>query len=194
MRVPTVEKAKLGAYQLKGVSEVWFEQLKSERAVYEYAWKFTQLANYALTMVAAARPRMNQVSNPKPQENSGRGSSVLICQMCDKSHSVKCLAGIDGFFGCGKSDHILKNCMLQASKSEGMGLHFYIAQVSFERDCGLVHYAMVRHEDILTSAPILTLPKGSDDYVVYCDISQVCLCFVLMQHEMSSNNAQLQFF
>jgi len=30
-----------------------------------------------------------------------------------------------------------------------MGLHFYIAQVSFERDCGLVHYAMVRHEGMI---------------------------------------------
>ena len=27
----------------------------------------------------------------------------------------------------------------------------------------------------LTTAPVLTLPEGSDDYVIYCDASMVCL-------------------
>ena len=30
-----------------------------------------------------------------------------------------------------------------------MGLHFYIAQVVFERDYGLVSYVMVRHEGMI---------------------------------------------
>ena len=37
-------------------------------------------------------------------------------------------------------------------------------------------------KDRLTSAPILTLPKGNDGFVVYCDVSRVGLGFVLMQH------------
>nr|GEY17872.1 transposon Ty3-G Gag-Pol polyprotein [Tanacetum cinerariifolium] len=35
----------------------------------------------------------------------------------------------------------------------------------------------------LCSAPILALPEGSEDFVVYCDASHKCLCVVLMQRE-----------
>ena len=35
----------------------------------------------------------------------------------------------------------------------------------------------------LTTAPILTLPKGSDGYVIYCDASRVGLGCVLMQRD-----------
>ncbi|KAH0735409.1 hypothetical protein KY285_011116 [Solanum tuberosum] len=34
----------------------------------------------------------------------------------------------------------------------------------------------------LTTAPVLTLPEGSDGYVIYCDASKVGLGCVLMQH------------
>ena len=33
----------------------------------------------------------------------------------------------------------------------------------------------------LTTTPVLTLPEGSDDYVIYCDASKVDLGCVLMQ-------------
>ena len=35
----------------------------------------------------------------------------------------------------------------------------------------------------LTSAPVLTLPSGQDEYIVYCDASRQGLGCVLMQHE-----------
>ena len=35
----------------------------------------------------------------------------------------------------------------------------------------------------LTTSPILTLPKGSDGYVIYCDTSRVDLGCVLMQRD-----------
>ncbi|WMV49597.1 hypothetical protein MTR67_042982 [Solanum verrucosum] len=38
-------------------------------------------------------------------------------------------------------------------------------------------------KDRLTSAPILILPKGTDDFIVYCAASQIRLGCVLMQHE-----------
>lgn len=34
----------------------------------------------------------------------------------------------------------------------------------------------------MTSAPILTLPDGTDDFIVYCDASHVGLSFVLILH------------
>ena len=35
----------------------------------------------------------------------------------------------------------------------------------------------------LTTAPVLTLPEGSDGYVIYCDASRVGLDCVLMQRD-----------
>ena len=35
----------------------------------------------------------------------------------------------------------------------------------------------------LTTTPILTLPEGSDGYVIYCDASRVVLGCVLMQRD-----------
>ena len=35
----------------------------------------------------------------------------------------------------------------------------------------------------LTTAPVLTLPKGSDGYVIYCDASRVFLGCVLVQRD-----------
>ena len=37
-------------------------------------------------------------------------------------------------------------------------------------------------KDLLTSAPILTLPSGDEGYTVYCDASGVGLGYVLMQN------------
>lgn len=37
-------------------------------------------------------------------------------------------------------------------------------------------------KDRLTSAPVLTLPEGTDGYVIYCDASGIGLGCVLMQH------------
>ena len=37
-------------------------------------------------------------------------------------------------------------------------------------------------KDKLTLAPVLTLPAGTDGFMVYCDTSQMGLGCVLMQH------------
>jgi len=80
-----VENAEIFAHQLKGVAQVWFNQLKEERALdvcplemretkvlesinlrqgnmsmEEYSLKFTQLAKCAPTMVADFRARMSK--------------------------------------------------------------------------------------------------------------------------------------
>ena len=43
------------------------------------------------------------------------------------------------------------------------------------------HFLLLK--ELLTSAPVLTLPSGSEGYTVYCDASRVGLDCVLMQHE-----------
>nr|GEU32206.1 putative reverse transcriptase domain-containing protein [Tanacetum cinerariifolium] len=45
----------------------------------------------------------------------------------------------------------------------------------------------------LCSAPILALPEGSENFVVYCDASHKGLCMVLMQKERVIDYASRQF-
>ena len=42
------------------------------------------------------------------------------------------------------------------------------------------HFQLLK--DLLTSAPVLTLPYGDEGYTVYCDASRVGLGCVLMQN------------
>ena len=42
------------------------------------------------------------------------------------------------------------------------------------------HFLLLR--ELLTSAPVLTLPSGNEGYTVYCDVSRVGLGCVLMQN------------
>ena len=43
------------------------------------------------------------------------------------------------------------------------------------------HFQLLK--DLLTSAPVPTLPLGDEGYTVYCDTSRVGLGCVLVQHE-----------
>ena len=43
------------------------------------------------------------------------------------------------------------------------------------------HFMLLK--ELLTSAPVLTLPSGDEGYTVYCDASRVGLGYVLMQNE-----------
>ena len=45
----------------------------------------------------------------------------------------------------------------------------------------LCEYSFEKLKDKLTTAPVLTLPEGVDDFVVYCDASSVGLGCVLIQ-------------
>ena len=47
-------------------------------------------------------------------------------------------------------------------------------------------------KDLLTSAPVLTLPSGDEGYTVYCNASQVGLGCVLMQNGKVSAYASRQ--
>ncbi|XP_049364533.1 uncharacterized protein LOC125829339 [Solanum verrucosum] len=54
----------------------------------------------------------DRVSNPKPQRGNGGGSTFERprCATCGKQHLGKCLAGIDGYFGCGSKGHKMRDC------------------------------------------------------------------------------------
>ncbi|WMV54444.1 hypothetical protein MTR67_047829 [Solanum verrucosum] len=62
-------------------------------------------------------PKFNKdkMSNPKSQGGGGNESSIPTCTRCGKKHNEKCMAGTNGCFGCGKSGHKVKDCLLQAS-------------------------------------------------------------------------------
>ncbi|XP_049406160.1 uncharacterized protein LOC125869763 [Solanum stenotomum] len=57
----------------------------------------------------APKYKDERVSTPWPQ---GKGSVSLrpTCSRCGKRHEGKCLAGRDGFDGCGDSGHMKKDC------------------------------------------------------------------------------------
>ncbi|XP_070050938.1 uncharacterized protein [Nicotiana tomentosiformis] len=47
-------------------------------------------------------------------------------------------------------------------------------------------------KDILTSAPVLTLPEGTNSYVIYCNASGVGLGGVLMKHDSGGTRVTIQ--
>ncbi|XP_049369400.1 uncharacterized protein LOC125834279 [Solanum verrucosum] len=65
------------------------------------------------------RPNNERVSNLKPQGDGNR-SSMPTCAKCGRNHEEKCLAGSNACFGCGKTDHKIRNCP-SVAKNDGDG-------------------------------------------------------------------------
>ena len=55
------------------------------------------------------------MSTPKSQGLSGSGSYMFksTCVRYGKKHSGKCLANTKGCYGCGKSDHKMRHCLVR---------------------------------------------------------------------------------
>ena len=63
--------------------------------------------------------------------------------------------------------------------------------VKFQRSDYCVK-SFAEFKTILTADPILTLPEGSDGYLIYYDASRVCLGCVLMQRDKVIDYASRQ--
>ncbi|XP_049345384.1 uncharacterized protein LOC125809870 [Solanum verrucosum] len=57
-------------------------------------------------------PNQDSSSASKANKGKGGGSQLFkpLCATCGKRHHGKCLAGTSGCYGCGKSDHQVRNC------------------------------------------------------------------------------------
>ncbi|XP_049405080.1 uncharacterized protein LOC125868494 [Solanum stenotomum] len=126
MGVTQVEKAELTAYQLKGVTQVLFNQWMEEMAVdvCPLDWKKFKvnfLDRFFPLEIRKAKgkndqgssndpPKFNKdkVSNLKPQGGNGGGFSSTTCVKYGRKHKGTCIADTNGFFGCGKSGHKIR--------------------------------------------------------------------------------------
>ena len=54
------------------------------------------------------------MSNPRPQEKSNEFPKPT-CARCGKKNEGRCLDGIDSCYGCGKSGHMMKDCLKSKS-------------------------------------------------------------------------------
>uniref|UniRef100_M1DIP4 Gag-pol polyprotein n=1 Tax=Solanum tuberosum TaxID=4113 RepID=M1DIP4_SOLTU len=68
----------------------------------------------------APRPNKYRVSKHKPQGGNMGGSSMErpTCAKCGKKHEGKCLAVMGVCYGCGKSEHQLKDCPTRTAKGK----------------------------------------------------------------------------
>ncbi|XP_049387315.1 uncharacterized protein LOC125851584 [Solanum stenotomum] len=113
MGVTPVEMAELAAYQLKGVAQIWSDG--------QGRLRFWQNFSEKGSSSAPLRHNNEMVSNPKPQGDGNR-PSLPTCAKCGINNEGKCLAGSNACFGCGKTDHKIRNCP-SVDKNYGDGRH-----------------------------------------------------------------------
>ena len=63
------------------------------------------------------------MSNPKYHKERGTSSPSKnpTCGMCGKKHYGDCLVGTNDWFGCGKSDHKVRDCPNFKGQDKGSG-------------------------------------------------------------------------
>ncbi|XP_049368651.1 uncharacterized protein LOC125833533 [Solanum verrucosum] len=147
MGVSSQVKAELGAYQLKDVAQVWYEQWKDERPVrvgpvdwrseegkgrFEVQGKPRFKKRFS-NQGFSSTPRVNKdrESNPKPQGGNSGGSYVErpSCANCGKKHEGKFLVGIDGCFSYGKSSHMKRDYPMLKVQGDRASKSLQVAQI-----------------------------------------------------------------
>ncbi|WMV58090.1 hypothetical protein MTR67_051475 [Solanum verrucosum] len=79
-----------------------------------------------------------RVSNPKPQRGSNSESVLLkpTCKICGRKHYGRCLADMEGCYGCGGSGHKMRDCpVLAARVRERKKIRSDFLQARGEQEC-----------------------------------------------------------
>nr|GEW15463.1 putative reverse transcriptase domain-containing protein [Tanacetum cinerariifolium] len=80
-------------------------------------------------------------------------------------------------------------CLLEDRPKDSKGIHMDPAKIEFVKDWASPKSPTeIRQFLGLAGAPILALPEGSEDFIVYCDASKKGLGAVLMQREKGKAN------
>ncbi|GJS67892.1 putative reverse transcriptase domain-containing protein [Tanacetum coccineum] len=110
-----------------------------------------------------------------PTENNGYIGNRPLYKKCTMHHTRPCTVKCNI---CNKVDHLTKNCRNKgpATRSNQQPVSKYIWGEDQESAFQLL-------KQKLYEAPILALPEGNNDFVVYCDASHQGLGVVLMQRE-----------
>ncbi|KAH0748340.1 hypothetical protein KY290_027572 [Solanum tuberosum] len=81
-----------------------------------------QVEGDKLREIAKFRQDQNSMTPGSKSQGSVSGNrTYLTCPKCGKNHPGKCLAGKEGYFGCGQSEHWVKNCLSAKNGQEGGG-------------------------------------------------------------------------
>ena len=63
----------------------------------------------------------NRAPGSKSQGSFSGTKTYPTCPKCGKNHRGECLAGKQGCFGCGRSDHMLRDCPSRQGQRGGNG-------------------------------------------------------------------------
>ncbi|KAH0705879.1 hypothetical protein KY285_010406 [Solanum tuberosum] len=106
-------------------------------SVKDYALRFTQLSKYAPILVSDPRKR-NLKRRFKEKKRFRIDYDNPSLERCGKRHEGRCLAGIEGCYGCGESGHKMRYCpRMMAEGREKKKIRSYDLQARPEQECPL---------------------------------------------------------
>ncbi|XP_049394627.1 uncharacterized protein LOC125858888 [Solanum stenotomum] len=109
IRMTSVEKVELAAYQLKD-EKLQDKNREAKRArTGDGDFSNARSDGYGQPRTQQKLSNQKRVSKPKPQRWSN-SESVLLKPTCSRKHYGECLAKKDGCYGCGNEGHKMRDC------------------------------------------------------------------------------------